>query len=142
MENSTTAAGATSTLSAIDRQCHDWARSAFYCAEQLARGAAGPNTLYGFSIRIPALANRIIAMRTAELAQINAQMWLAIGRMELPMLRDEYWRAFYLCGRQTTDANQCYRDMLALEMERRGELFGSANAPVVAELAVAQEAQS
>ena len=59
-----------STLSLLDQQCHEWADSARRCAVMLAAAAGSQNTLYGFSIRIPALANRIIAARTAEAAEV------------------------------------------------------------------------
>jgi hypothetical protein len=80
MENSTTAAGATSTLSEIDRQCHELSRQAFlcadvatYCAHMIV--ADGPldrqNKVDYFVSRTAALANRIIALRTAEAAQVT-----------------------------------------------------------------------
>lgn len=66
---------ALSSPASIDARCAELARHAFYCAEQLQLGAAGENTLYGMRIRIPALADRIIALRTAEAAQrLRSQM--------------------------------------------------------------------
>ena len=57
------------TTQTTDERCHEWARHAFYCATHLAAGYVNDNTAYGMRIRIPALADRIIALRAAELAQ-------------------------------------------------------------------------
>jgi hypothetical protein len=56
-----------------DQRCADYACHALYCAEQLHLGTAGDNTLYGMSIRIPALADRIIALRTQQAAALAVQ---------------------------------------------------------------------